>query len=68
MLLCLGVAFWEEIPALSGDRAENLQKAIQELRKNHEGEKQYLADPKNLEQMMAARKENHVSERFCWSE
>lgn len=60
--------FWEEIPALSGDRAENLQKAIQELRKNHEGEKQYLADPKNLEQMMAARKENHVSERFCWCE
>lgn len=60
------VLFNEQIPALAGDRAENLQKAIQKLRKNHQEEQQFIADPKNLEQMMAKRQENHVPEQFCW--
>jgi hypothetical protein len=58
--------FMEKLPALPGDRTQNLQKSIQNLKENVQKERQYLADPKNLEDFNKTRKENHVPEQYCW--
>ena len=60
-------AFMEKLPALPGDRAQNLQKSIESLKESAQKEQQYLADPKNLEDFNNDRKENHVAEQFCWT-
>lgn len=60
------VLFLEQLPAVSGDRKENLKQAITRLRDGAEAESQYLADSKNLEQFKKQRDANHVAEQFCW--
>ncbi|WP_137720004.1 hypothetical protein [Methylobacillus flagellatus] len=59
--------FMEQLPSLPGDRAENLKKAIAGIREGQEKEREYLADPKNREEMTKQRKENNVPEQYCWS-
>jgi hypothetical protein len=59
--------FMEKLPALPGDRAQNLRKSIETLKENAQKERQYFDDPKNLEEFNKTRKENHVPEQFCWS-
>jgi hypothetical protein len=58
--------FMEKLPALPGDRAQNLQKSIQSLKGNVQKERQYFADPKTLEDFNKTRTENHVPEQYCW--
>jgi hypothetical protein len=58
--------FMEKLPALPGDRTQNLRKSIESLRENAQKERQYFDDPKNLEDFNKSRKENHVAEQFCW--
>jgi hypothetical protein len=58
--------FMEKLPALPGDRTQNLRKSIQSLKENAQKERQYFDDPKNLEDFNKTRKENHVAEQFCW--
>jgi hypothetical protein len=59
--------FMEKLPALPGDRTQNLRKSIETLKENAQKERQYFDDPKNLEDFNKSRKENHVAEQFCWS-
>jgi hypothetical protein len=58
--------FWERLPALSGDRTQNLQKSIQSLKDNARKAQEYFADPKNLQDFNKTRQENHVPEQYCW--
>jgi hypothetical protein len=58
--------FMEKIPALPGDRTQNLRKSIESLKESAQKERQYLDDPKNLEEFNKDRKEDHVIEQFCW--
>jgi hypothetical protein len=59
--------YMEKLPALPGDRTQNLRKSIESLKETAQKERQYLDDPKNLEDLNKSRKENHVAEQFCWS-
>jgi hypothetical protein len=59
--------FMEKLPALPGDRTQNLRKSVESLKESTQKERQYFDDPKNLEGFNKSRKENHVAERFCWS-
>jgi hypothetical protein len=59
--------FMERLPALPGDRAQNLRKSIESLKESARKERQYFDDPKNLQDFNKSQKENHVAERFCWS-
>jgi hypothetical protein len=59
--------FMEKLPALPGDRTQNLRKSIESLKENAQKERQYFDDPKNLEDFNRDRKENHVAEQFCWT-
>lgn len=61
------VMFMEKLPALPGDRLENLKKSIANIKENGRVEHQYLDSPKNQEEFMRRRKEKHVPEQFCWS-
>jgi hypothetical protein len=54
------------LPALPNDRNENLKKAIVGIKESYDEERQYLANPKNQEEMAKKRKENNVPEQFCW--
>jgi hypothetical protein len=59
--------FMERLPALPGDRAQNLRKSIESLKESAQKERQYFDDAKNLQDFNKSQKENHVAERFCWS-
>jgi hypothetical protein len=59
--------FMEKIPALPGDRTQNLRKSIESLKESAQKEQQYLNDPKNLEQFNKDRKDDHVIEQYCWN-
>jgi len=58
----------EKIPALPGDRTQNLRKSIETLKESAQKERQYLDDPKNLEEFNKDRKDDHVIEQFCWTD
>ena len=56
----------EKMPVLPGDRTQNLRKSIESLKQGAQKERQYLDDPKNLEEFNKDRKDDHVTEQFCW--
>jgi len=60
--------FMEHLPALPGNRAENLRKSIESIKDAAMKEQQYLSDPNNLEEFQRKRADQHLSEKFCWSE
>jgi len=62
------VMYMAQLPALPGDRAENLKKSIADIKARARKEAQYFDDPKNLDEFNRKRKENHVPEQFCWAQ
>ena len=60
------VAFMDRLPARPGDREANLAAAVADLRANAAKESAYLADPKNLSDLKAKRRENEMEAKFCW--
>jgi hypothetical protein len=56
----------EKLPALPGDRGENLARSIATITDGAAKETAYLADPQNLAAFMAARARNEMDSRFCW--
>ena len=58
--------FMPQLPALPGDRTENLKKSLADIRVRVQKEAQYLDDPKNQAEFKRRREENHVPEQFCW--
>lgn len=60
------VMFMEQLPALPGDRMENLKKSIADIRARAQQEQQYFDDPGNLQDFNKKRVDKHVVEKFCW--
>jgi hypothetical protein len=60
------VIFMDRAPALPGDRAANLKRAIANAKERAAKESAYFADPKNVESYYATRKKNEADQKFCW--
>lgn len=60
--------YMAQLPALPGDRVENLKKSIADIRARAQKEAQYFDDPKNVAEFNRKRKEKHVPEQFCWTQ
>jgi hypothetical protein len=60
------VMFMAQAPALPGDRAANLKRAIANAKERAARESAYFADPKNAESFFATRKKNEADQKFCW--
>jgi len=58
--------FLPQVPALPGDRNENLRKAIAEIKANVGKERDYLAQRDNVARLMQQRKANDADAKFCW--
>ncbi|WP_025872531.1 hypothetical protein [Methylobacillus glycogenes] len=61
------VMFMEQLPALPGNRTENLKKSISSIKERALMEQEYFDEPKNKEEFQKKRKEQHVVEQFCWA-
>jgi hypothetical protein len=60
------VMFMDRAPALPGDRAANLKRAVANAKERAAKERAYFDDPKNVESFKATRKQNGADEKFCW--
>jgi hypothetical protein len=58
--------FIARLPALPGDRQENLKRAFAKFRQDAAQARAYLADAKNQAAFEATRKANQADIRFCW--
>jgi len=58
--------FLPQVPALPGDREQNLKKAIAEITASAAKEREYLAKPANVAELKAKRKQNDADGMFCW--
>src|SRR5262245_17794852 len=58
--------FMPQVPALPGDRTQNLRKAVAEITSGAEKERDYLAKPANVAELKARRKQNDADTMFCW--
>jgi hypothetical protein len=60
------VMFMERAPALPGDRAANLKRAIANAKERAAKEKTYFRDSKVHDAYYATRKRNEADVKFCW--
>ena len=60
------VMFTERLPALPGNRSENLNRALANARERAAKERAYFADSKEREAYDAIRKANQADVKFCW--
>ena len=58
--------FLPQVPALPGDREQNLKKAVAEITASAAKEREYLAKPANVAELEAKRKKNDADAMFCW--
>jgi hypothetical protein len=58
--------FMTDLPARSGDRRANLQRAIEKAKVAAEKERAHFDDPKNVEAYYTTRKNNEMDVKFCW--
>lgn len=58
--------FLPQVPARPGDRAQNLDRAVANMRANVAKERDYLAKPENVAQLKQQRKDNGADRRYCW--
>jgi hypothetical protein len=59
--------FLPQIPALSGDRTQNLAAGLAGIQNNISKEQAYLTDAKNIAEIKQARAKNDVDAQFCWN-
>jgi hypothetical protein len=60
------VMFRPDVPALPGDRAANLKRALANAKERTAKESAYFDDPKMREDFYATRKRNEADVKFCW--
>jgi len=60
------VMFMAHAPALPGDRAENVRRAIASARERAAKERAYFDNAKTREAYYATRKQNEADVKFCW--
>ena len=58
--------FLPQVPALPGDRQENLKKGIAEITKAAATEREYLTKPANIVDLKAKRKQSGADAMYCW--
>lgn len=58
--------FLPQVPALPGDREQNLKKAVAEITAAAAKEREYLSKPANVAELKAKRKQNDADAMFCW--
>jgi hypothetical protein len=58
--------FLPQVPALPGDREQNLKRAVAEITQAAAKEREYLATPANVADLKAKRKENDADGKYCW--
>jgi hypothetical protein len=60
------VMFRPDVPALPGDRAANLKRALVNAKERAAKGSAYFDDPKTREDFYATRKRNEADVKFCW--
>jgi hypothetical protein len=58
--------FLPQVPARPGDRQENLKKGVAEIVAAAEKERQYLANPANVADLRAKRRQSDADAAYCW--
>jgi len=58
--------FLPQVPALAGDREQNLKKAIAEITAAAAKERDYLSKPANVSEIKAKRRHSEADTMFCW--
>ena len=58
--------FLPQVPALPGDREQNLKKAIADITAAAAKERDYLSKPANVTEIKAKRGQNGADAMFCW--
>jgi hypothetical protein len=58
--------FLPQVPALPGDREQNLTKAVAQATEAAAKEREYLAKPANVAELNAKRQQNDADTMFCW--
>jgi hypothetical protein len=58
--------FLPQVPALPGDREQNLTKAVAQATEAAAKEREYLAKPANVAELKAKRQQNDADTMFCW--
>jgi len=58
--------FMPQVPALPGDRKENLDRAIAQLKASVAKERDYLSKPANAAKMHVQRRDNGTEQKYCW--
>jgi hypothetical protein len=61
-----GVMFMARFPALPGDRAANVKRAIAEAKERVAQERAHFDDAKTRDAYYAARKRDGTDDKFCW--
>lgn len=59
--------YLDQLPARGADRKALLAAAIAKARDNLEKERNYLADPRNLQTLKEGRAKNEADAKFCWN-
>src|SRR5262245_7435228 len=60
------VMFRSDVPALPGDRAANVKRALANAKERAAKESAYFDDPKTREDYYATRRRNEADVKFCW--
>ncbi len=58
--------FVDSLPALPGDRRQNLDKALAELKSRAAVDRHHFDDPATVDSFRRNREANHADEQFCW--
>ena len=58
--------FLPQVPALPGDREQNLRRAVAAIETAAAKERDYLAKPANVAELKAKRKQNDADAMYCW--
>jgi hypothetical protein len=55
-----------KVPAVAGDRKENMRKAFNEVMENTAKEQAWLGSMANVDDLKKRRRESGADEKYCW--
>ncbi len=58
--------FLDQLTAKPGDRRDNLKASVAVIRGNNKKAREYISNPKNLQQFNKDRSDNNVPAQYCW--
>jgi hypothetical protein len=60
--------FLPQVPALPGERRDNLARGLDQLQAAVDQERRYLAEPANLQNLRQQRERNELDAKYCWKQ